>query len=143
MGDRDSFVHLHVHTEYSMLDGAARLDELFAKTVELGMPAHEAEVGGRWRPDPWIVDDQALVVHVRDRGLVVLTGCGHAGAVNIVRHALRLTGVPRLHALLGGLHLTGPGFEGVVEPTVAALRDLYHLEAGLAADGHLVLSGPA
>ena len=35
----DSFVHLHVHTEYSMLDGAARLDDLFAKTVEMGMPA--------------------------------------------------------------------------------------------------------
>jgi DNA polymerase-3 subunit alpha len=32
-------VHLHVHTEYSMLDGAARLDDLFAKTAELGMPA--------------------------------------------------------------------------------------------------------
>jgi DNA polymerase-3 subunit alpha len=39
MGENDSFVHLHVHTEYSMLDGAARLDELFARTVELGMPA--------------------------------------------------------------------------------------------------------
>ncbi|MDT7570860.1 MAG: polymerase subunit alpha, partial [Actinomycetota bacterium] len=35
----DSFVHLHVHTEYSMLDGAARLDDLFAKTAEMGMPA--------------------------------------------------------------------------------------------------------
>ncbi|CAN5134459.1 DNA polymerase III subunit alpha [soil metagenome] len=34
---RDSFVHLHVHTEYSMLDGAARLGELFARTAELGM----------------------------------------------------------------------------------------------------------
>ncbi len=33
----DSFVHLHVHTEYSMLDGAARLSELFARTAELGM----------------------------------------------------------------------------------------------------------
>ncbi|MCW2665495.1 MAG: polymerase alpha subunit [Frankiales bacterium] len=38
-GGGDSFVHLHVHTEYSMLDGAARLDDLFAKAVELGMPA--------------------------------------------------------------------------------------------------------
>ena len=38
-GDGDSFVHLHVHTEYSMLDGAARLDELFAETARLGMPA--------------------------------------------------------------------------------------------------------
>src|SRR6476659_6584381 len=35
----DSFVHLHVHTEYSMLDGAARLGEMFARTAELGMPA--------------------------------------------------------------------------------------------------------
>ncbi len=39
MSQDDSFVHLHVHTEYSMLDGAARLDDLFAKTAELGMPA--------------------------------------------------------------------------------------------------------
>ena len=35
----DSFVHLHVHTEYSMLDGAARLKDLFAETARLGMPA--------------------------------------------------------------------------------------------------------
>ena len=33
------FVHLHVHTEYSMLDGAARLGDMFARTAELGMPA--------------------------------------------------------------------------------------------------------
>jgi DNA polymerase-3 subunit alpha len=35
----DSFAHLHVHTEYSMLDGAARLDDLFARTAELDMGA--------------------------------------------------------------------------------------------------------
>ena len=38
-GSGDSFVHLHVHTEYSMLDGAARLDKLFTRTAELGMPS--------------------------------------------------------------------------------------------------------
>src|SRR5512141_1405954 len=38
-GTSDSFVHLHVHTEYSMLDGAARLGEMFARTAELGMDA--------------------------------------------------------------------------------------------------------
>ncbi|MDQ1729891.1 MAG: polymerase subunit alpha [Pseudonocardiales bacterium] len=38
-GTNDSFVHLHNHTEYSMLDGAARLKELFASTAEMGMPA--------------------------------------------------------------------------------------------------------
>ena len=35
----DNFVHLHVHTEYSMLDGAARIDDLCAKAAELNMPA--------------------------------------------------------------------------------------------------------
>ena len=39
MGSSDSFVHLHTHTEYSMLDGAARLDDLFAETSRMGMPA--------------------------------------------------------------------------------------------------------
>ncbi|WP_122817238.1 DNA polymerase III subunit alpha [Nocardioides pantholopis] len=38
-GSQDSFVHLHVHTEYSMLDGAARLGAMAERTAELGMPA--------------------------------------------------------------------------------------------------------
>jgi 7,8-dihydropterin-6-yl-methyl-4-(beta-D-ribofuranosyl)aminobenzene 5'-phosphate synthase len=89
---------------------------------EHGMPpSHQALVDGEWRHDPLVLDDQALVVHVRDRGLVVLTGCGHAGAINIIRHAQRLTEVPRLHALIGGLHLSGPAFEPIIAPTVSAL----------------------
>ncbi len=109
-----------------LLDGSVLVTGEVDRTTEFeqGMAFHEAFVDEAWRPDPWIVDDQALVVNVRDRGLVVLTGCGHAGAVNIARHAMRLTGADRLHALLGGLHLTGPGFEQIIEPTVAALVDL-------------------
>jgi DNA polymerase III subunit alpha len=38
-GGADSFVHLHVHTEYSMLDGAAKIDDLFAEAARMGMPA--------------------------------------------------------------------------------------------------------
>ena len=84
-------------------------------------PTHQAWTGTEWQHDPLVLDDQALVVHVRGQGLVVLTGCGHAGAVNIVRHAMRLTGVDSLHALLGGLHLSGPAFEPIIAPTVNAL----------------------
>jgi 7,8-dihydropterin-6-yl-methyl-4-(beta-D-ribofuranosyl)aminobenzene 5'-phosphate synthase len=87
-------------------------------------PAHQAWTGSAWQPDPLILDDQALVVHLRGRGLVVLTGCGHAGAINIVRDAQRLTGVPTLHALLGGLHLGGPAFELIIDPTVHALTEM-------------------
>ncbi|MGR6966118.1 MBL fold metallo-hydrolase [Geodermatophilus sp. URMC 61] len=96
-----------------------------ATEYERGMPPpHQAWDGAAWRHDPLVLDDQALVVHVRGRGLLVLTGCGHAGAVNTVRHALRLTGVDRLAALIGGLHLSGPAFEPIIPPTVAALVEL-------------------
>jgi 7,8-dihydropterin-6-yl-methyl-4-(beta-D-ribofuranosyl)aminobenzene 5'-phosphate synthase len=89
---------------------------------EHGMPeSHQSWTGSSWEHDPLVLDDQALVVHLRGQGLVVLTGCGHAGAVNIVRHAMRLTGTDRLHALVGGLHLGGPAFEPIIAPTVDAL----------------------
>lgn len=38
-GDSENFVHLHVHTEYSMLDGAAKIDKLLDKAIDFGMPA--------------------------------------------------------------------------------------------------------
>ena len=91
---------------------------------ETGMPFHEANHGTGWEPDPLILDDQALVVHVKGAGLVVLTGCGHAGIVNIVRYAQQLTGVDRLHAVVGGFHLNGPLFAPVIPPTVENLAAL-------------------
>lgn len=101
---------------------------------EHGMPAaHQRWTGSDWEPDPLVLDDQALVVNVRGQGLVVVTGCGHAGVVNIVRHAQRLTGIPRLHALLGGLHLGGAYFAPSIGPTVRALTEL---APGLLAAGH-------
>jgi 7,8-dihydropterin-6-yl-methyl-4-(beta-D-ribofuranosyl)aminobenzene 5'-phosphate synthase len=109
-----------------LLDGSVLITGEVDRTTEFerGMPNHEAWRGGKWEPDPLIMDEQALVVHVRGRGLVVLTGCGHAGAVNIVRHAMRLTGVDRLHAMIGGFHLTGAVFEPIIGPTVTALREM-------------------
>jgi 7,8-dihydropterin-6-yl-methyl-4-(beta-D-ribofuranosyl)aminobenzene 5'-phosphate synthase len=91
---------------------------------ETGMPFHETDLGAGWEPDPLILDDQALIVHVRGAGLVVLTGCGHAGIVNIVRYAQHLTGVEHLHAVVGGFHLNGPLFAPIVPATVDALADL-------------------
>jgi 7,8-dihydropterin-6-yl-methyl-4-(beta-D-ribofuranosyl)aminobenzene 5'-phosphate synthase len=92
---------------------------------ERGMPPpHQAWDGTEWRHDAAVIDDQALVVNVRGQGLVVVTGCGHAGVVNIVRQARRLTGVDRLAALIGGFHLSGPAFEPIIEPTVAALTEM-------------------
>jgi 7,8-dihydropterin-6-yl-methyl-4-(beta-D-ribofuranosyl)aminobenzene 5'-phosphate synthase len=54
----------------------------------------------------------------------VLTGCGHAGIINICRYAQRLTGVEKLYAVIGGFHLTCPLFEPVIGDTVNALEQL-------------------
>jgi 7,8-dihydropterin-6-yl-methyl-4-(beta-D-ribofuranosyl)aminobenzene 5'-phosphate synthase len=91
---------------------------------ERGFPVHEAEREGRWVPDPLILDDQAMIVNVRGKGLVVLTGCGHAGVVNILRYAKRLTGVDRIHAVIGGFHLSGLLFEPIIGPTCDGLAAL-------------------
>src|SRR5690242_6855638 len=50
---------------------------------ESGFPIHEARDGEGWRPDPMIWDDQALVINLRERGLVIISGCSHAGVVNV------------------------------------------------------------
>ena len=91
---------------------------------EKGFAIHQAWRGQSWEPDPLILDDQALIAHVAGRGLVVLTGCGHAGVINICRYAQRLTGVDKLHAVIGGFHLAGPLFEPVIGDTVGALERL-------------------
>lgn len=91
---------------------------------ETGFRGHEAFHRGGWQPDPLILDDQALVVRVRERGLVVLSGCGHAGIVNTVRYARTLTGEDKIAAIIGGFHLSGPMFEAIIAPTVLALDEL-------------------
>ena len=76
---------------------------------------------GTGRPDPLILDDQALLVNVRGKGLVILTGCGHSGIVNVVRYATKITGIGGVYAVVGGFHLGGPAFEPTIPETVEAL----------------------
>lgn len=86
---------------------------------ERGLAAHQAWRHHRWRPDPLILDDQALVLSVKGKGLVVLTGCGHAGVINTLQYARRRSQEDRVHAVIGGFHLSGPRFE----PTIPAVCD--------------------
>jgi len=106
-----------------LLDGCALVTGEVDRTTEFetGFQGHEARRGREWEADPLILDDQALVIRVRDEGLLVLSGCGHAGIVNTVRYAQKLTGEPRIAAIVGGFHLSGPMFERIIDPTVEAL----------------------
>jgi 7,8-dihydropterin-6-yl-methyl-4-(beta-D-ribofuranosyl)aminobenzene 5'-phosphate synthase len=106
-----------------LLDGSLLMTGEVERTTEFerGFPGHEACRDGRWEPDPLVRDDQALVARVRGKGLVILTGCGHSGIVNVVRHVQRVAGGDPIHAVVGGFHLTGPAFEPIIEPTSEAL----------------------
>jgi 7,8-dihydropterin-6-yl-methyl-4-(beta-D-ribofuranosyl)aminobenzene 5'-phosphate synthase len=68
-------------------------------------------------------DDLSLFIHLPDAGLVVLTGCAHAGIVNTVRHGLALTGATRLYAVIGGFHLVRASIDRI-RRTVEALQAL-------------------
>jgi 7,8-dihydropterin-6-yl-methyl-4-(beta-D-ribofuranosyl)aminobenzene 5'-phosphate synthase len=90
---------------------------------EQGFPLAEVKVDGRWIVDPFR-DDQGLAVKVRNKGLVVMGGCSHAGIINTVKHARSLARTDRIHAVLGGFHLTGPIFEPIIGPTISEMKKM-------------------
>ncbi len=92
-------------------------------SFEKGLPNALLERDGREEKDP-IRDDQSLVVHLKDKGLVVISGCAHAGIVNTVLYGRKLTGVEQVHTVIGGFHLSGPFFEPIIEDTIAAFREM-------------------
>ncbi len=87
---------------------------------EQGMPLAYYEAAGSEKKDD-IADDSALVAHLAGKGLVILTGCAHAGIVNTVNYARKVTGVERIHAIIGGYHLVGPQFEQLINRTIEEL----------------------
>ncbi len=67
--------------------------------------------------------EQATCFNIKGKGLVVLTSCGHRGIVNSVRGAMRVSGINKIHAIVGGFHLM-PMPDGYVRDTFAALKEL-------------------
>jgi 7,8-dihydropterin-6-yl-methyl-4-(beta-D-ribofuranosyl)aminobenzene 5'-phosphate synthase len=80
-------------------------------------------VDGEVVPDV-VPDDQALAINVAGLGLVVLTGCSHAGVVNTIHSAMEVTGVSKVHAVMGGFHLGFPGIPpSKTDATIAAIQE--------------------
>jgi len=109
---------------YPLLDGQVLfLGEVERTTpFEKGLPtAFRENKNGEEEWDP-MEDDTGIAMHVKGKGLVVLSGCAHSGIVNTVTHARKVTGVEKVHAVMGGFHLGGPLFESIVEPTTGGLK---------------------
>jgi len=70
-----------------------------------------------------MLDDISVVANVKEKGLVIVTGCSHAGIINIARQALELTRCGRIEGIIGGLHLVDAP-DDRVKRTVEELRKL-------------------
>lgn len=100
---------------------------------EKGFPLQQVHTDDGWEPDTWIWDDQAIAIHVRGKGLVVLSSCSHSGVINVLRHVRRVTGIDRIRGFIGGLHLTGGLFEPIIGDTI---EELVRLAPDLIVPGH-------
>jgi 7,8-dihydropterin-6-yl-methyl-4-(beta-D-ribofuranosyl)aminobenzene 5'-phosphate synthase len=110
---------------YSLLDGDVLfLGEIPRRTTfEKGLPFAFYEQNGKQIWDP-TEDDTSLVMNIRGKGLVILSGCGHSGIINTVQYAKEVTGVDKVHVVMGGFHLTGPVFEPVIDDTVKSMKEI-------------------
>lgn len=87
---------------------------------ERGYPGQMRRTADGWEPDELLVDERWLAANVVGKGLVVLSACSHAGIVNVCKDArTKFPDIP-IHAIMGGLHLSGPN-EAIIPQTVADL----------------------
>ncbi|NTW78157.1 MAG: MBL fold metallo-hydrolase [Syntrophaceae bacterium] len=71
-----------------------------------------------------IEDDTSIVMNLKDKGLVILSGCAHAGIINTILYARKVTGVEKVHVVMGGFHLSGAIFEPIIDRTAEELKKL-------------------
>jgi 7,8-dihydropterin-6-yl-methyl-4-(beta-D-ribofuranosyl)aminobenzene 5'-phosphate synthase len=103
-------------------------------SYEAGLPGHmrRSEDGGSWEPDPLLMDERFISVHVKGKGQFVFSACSHAGLINVLTHARSLFPNVPLHGVMGGLHLSGVT-EKIIPETIA---DLKSFGLKLVAAGH-------
>ena len=91
-------------------------------SFETGYTPHRIFLDGSWQPDPLILDERAIAINIRGKGLVVLSGCAHAGIINTISYAQQITRTEKVHAVMGGFHLAGKEFENRIQPTIKELQ---------------------
>jgi 7,8-dihydropterin-6-yl-methyl-4-(beta-D-ribofuranosyl)aminobenzene 5'-phosphate synthase len=109
--ERKSFEHVlpNTYVDYAIKDG-----------LGCDIPAAAEKAQGKPVPDQHL-NEHATCYHLKDRGLIVISSCGHSGIVNSTRQAMKVSGVEKVHAILGGFHLF-PADEDYIKQTVAELK---------------------
>lgn len=92
-------------------------------SYEAGVPNHLTRSldGTSWEPDPLIMDERFISVHVKGKGQFIFSACSHAGLINVLTQARAAFPSVPLYGVMGGLHLSGIN-ERVIPQTVADLK---------------------
>lgn len=89
---------------------------------EKGLPPHVKDLGAGWEPDPWIMDERYVAVHVKDKGIIVFTACSHAGVINVLKNAQAVFAPTPLYGVMGGFHLSGGDCEIIIAKTAEDMK---------------------
>ena len=143
-GERDRYIGIpFVRQElesrgarFNLTTEPVRVSDSIMTTGEIPMVTDFEEIDSRlwvkadagWQPDK-LLDDMALIINT-EFGLVVILGCAHRGIINTLYHAQQLTGVKRIHSVVGGAHLISASEERLWL-TVAALKEFDVQRLGL------------
>jgi 7,8-dihydropterin-6-yl-methyl-4-(beta-D-ribofuranosyl)aminobenzene 5'-phosphate synthase len=111
--ERNSFERVlpNTYVDYAIKDG-----------LGCDIPAAAEKAQGKPVPDEHL-NEHATCFHLKDRGLIVISSCGHCGIVNSTRQAMKVSGIDKVHAIIGGFHLF-PADETYLKQTVAELGKL-------------------
>ncbi|NLE04154.1 MAG: MBL fold metallo-hydrolase [Crenarchaeota archaeon] len=93
-------------------------------SFEKGFMRHRNFVDNVWQPEPLIIDERALVMNIKGKGLIIITGCAHAGIINTVKYAQEISGIEQVYSIIGGFHLAGRDCEERIKPTIEELAQI-------------------
>jgi len=114
-------IPFYVGEQFSIVQGAYLTGRIEQVTdYEKIPPVFVAKKGDQFVQEDFI-GEQAIVFHAKGKGLVVLSGCAHRGIVNTVKHAQKITGIDKVHTVIGGFHLSGAKAE-VIQKTIADIK---------------------
>jgi 7,8-dihydropterin-6-yl-methyl-4-(beta-D-ribofuranosyl)aminobenzene 5'-phosphate synthase len=106
-----------------------KIAEAITTTGEVPRTTTFEKVKGFWTvqntnfKDDVMIDDQSLVLDVKNKGLVIVSGCAHSGIINTIKYAQKITQNKKVYAVLGGFHLMGSD-DNTVQSTVDALKEI-------------------
>lgn len=100
---------------------------------EQGFPDEFKLKDKNWQSAPDVIDERCLIFKLKNKGLCVITGCGHTGIVNATRYAVKILNSDKVYAVIGGFHLAGSDFAERIEPTIV---DLQNINPQLVITGH-------